>query len=74
MKINSLKVIITIFVLLVIVGIIFFSLDNIKDKEEESQEISYKIVNMITNLRLGVSDYDSMHPNITNNRDNCRKL
>ena len=69
MKINSLKIIIVIFILFVIAGGAFFIVENSKNKEEESQEISYKIVNMITELRLGISDFDSMHPYITNNRE-----
>lgn len=69
MKINSLKIIIIIFVLFVISGGVFFIVENSKKKEEESQEISYKIVNMITELRLGISDFDNMHPYITKNRE-----
>ena len=67
MKINSLKIIISIFILFIIIAATFFILQNLKNKEEESQEISYEIVNMITDLRLGISDFDSIHPYLTNN-------
>ena len=69
MKLKSLKIIIAIFVLFVIVGIVYGVTHNIKDEQQENKEISYRTVNMITNIRLGISNFDSIHPYITNNQE-----
>lgn len=69
MKLKSLKIIIIIFILLVIAGAVYFILNNTESKQSESKEISYKTVSMVTNLRLGISDFDSIHPYISNNRE-----
>ena len=69
MKVKSLRIIIVIFILLVIAGIVYGITHNMKDEQQENKEISYKTIEMITNIRLGISNFDSIHPYITNNQE-----
>ena len=69
MKSNSIKIIIILFILFIIAGVVYFLLQNPFQKQEENQEITYETVNMITNMRLGISDYDNIHPYLTQNRE-----
>ena len=69
MKSNSIKIIVILFILFIIAGIVYFFLQNPFQKQEENQEITYETINMITNMRLGISDYDNIHPYLTKNRE-----
>ncbi len=37
--------------------------------KQENKDISYQTVDMITNIRLGISNFDSIHPYVTNNQE-----
>ena len=69
MKAKSLKIIIVIFILFIIVGIVYGVTHNTKDEQQENKDISYQTVDMITNIRLGISNFDSIHPYVTNNQE-----
>lgn len=69
MKANVIKYIFILFV----IAIIGFAIYKINDKEQESGEAQTNTVEgekqVITNLRLGVSNFDNINPLITKNRD-----
>lgn len=70
MKINKKKILICLLVLLIIIGIIIYFIYSTNQKENhEDIEIKYEKVNMITNFRLGVSNFDNINPHITQNKD-----
>lgn len=69
MKAKSLKSIIVIFILFIIAGIMYGITHNKKDEQQENKDISYQTVDMITNIRLGISNFDSIHPYVTNNQE-----
>ena len=69
MKAKSLKSIIVIFILFIIAGIVYGVTHNKKDEQQENKDISYQTVDMITNIRLGISNFDSIHPYVTNNQE-----
>ena len=69
MKAKSLKIIIVIFILFIIAGIVYGITHNKKDEQQENKDISYQTVDMITNIRLGISNFDSIHPYVTNNQE-----
>ena len=69
MKAKSLKSIIVIFILFIIAGIMYGIIHNKKDEQQENKDISYQTVDMITNIRLGISNFDSIHPYVTNNQE-----
>ena len=69
MKSNSIKIIVILFIMFFIAGLVYFFLQNPFQKQEENQEITYETINMITNMRLGISDYDNIHPYLTKNRE-----
>ena len=69
MKLKSLKIIIVIFILLIIAGVVYGITYNKKDEQPENKEISYQTVDMVTNIRLGISNLDNIHPYITNNQE-----
>ena len=62
MKLKPFKIIIIIFILLVIAGAVYLLTrkENSSNKEE-SKEISYKTIDMVTNIRMGISNFDSIH-------------
>lgn len=62
-------VMISIFILLIVLGLIYFIVRKDSNDIEENQEINYETISMITNLRLGISDFDSIHPYVTSNRE-----
>ncbi len=70
MKINKFKVIIPIIILLAIIGAIAYIVyaNSNKDKPNEI-DVKYEKVNMYTDFRLGVSDFDSINPHLTQNKD-----
>ena len=69
MKAKSIKIIIVIFILFIIAGIVYGVTQNKKDEQQEKKDISYQTVDMITNIRLGISNFDSIHPYVTNNQE-----
>ena len=69
MKAKSIKIIIVIFILFIIAGIVYGVTHNKKDEQQENKDISYQTVDMITNIRLGISNFDSIHPYVTNNQE-----
>ncbi len=69
MRKDKLEILITIFVLLIISGVIYFLIQNYSKGETAGSEITYQTVSVSTNLRLGISEYDSINPYITKNRD-----
>lgn len=69
MKFKPLKIIIIIFILLVIASVIYLNANKEQTANEENKEITYKTVDMVTNLRIGISNFDSIHPYITNNQE-----
>lgn len=70
MKINKVKVLACLLVLLGIIGIIIYGIcANSKKNEQENIEVKYEKVNMITNFHLGVASFDSINPHVTQNKD-----
>ena len=60
------------------IGIIVFAgytiYDNNKKKEEESKQVAEEkakedITNKVTDIRIGITNYDNINPIITNNKD-----
>ncbi|MBR1803082.1 MAG: peptide ABC transporter substrate-binding protein [Clostridia bacterium] len=56
-------------ILLIVGGIVYLIVQKKKQKQPENTEINYQKVTMITNLRLGISQFDNIHPFLTQNRD-----
>ena len=70
MKLKPFKIIIIIFILLVIAGAVYLlTRKENSSNNEESKEISYKTIDMVTNIRMGISNFDSIHPYQTNNQE-----
>ncbi len=63
------KIIITILILFIISVAIYFALNKTSKENEQDLNISYQTVNMVTSIRLGISDFDSINPYTTNNRE-----
>ena len=63
------KGIIIILILFIIAVAIYFAFAKTPKEENQTPEISYETINMITALRLGVSEFDSIDPYITKNRE-----
>lgn len=70
MKINKWKILICLLILIAIVGISIYFI-RIKNKKDtpDSIEVNYEKTNMITNFRLGVSNFDTINPVISQNKD-----
>lgn len=62
-------VMIIIFILCIAGGVLYFVLQNPAKAEEKLTNISYETINMLTNIRLGISGFDSVHPYLTQNRE-----
>lgn len=56
-------------VLCIVAIILYFMFINHKEDAKQNLEIKYEKISMITNLRLGISNYDSINPHITKNKD-----
>ncbi len=69
MKPNFSKIMIIIIVLCIIAGVVYYLFKEQPEVEAQNPEITYETVNIITNLRLGISDFDSIHPYKTQNRE-----
>lgn len=70
MKINKLKLLICLTIVMAIIGIIiYFNYAHNKQNDQEKPDIKYEKINMITNFRLGISNFDSINPHITQNKD-----
>ena len=69
MKLKPLKIIVAVFILFVIAGIVYFITHNMESEQQENKEISYQTIDMVTNIRLGISNLDNIHPYITNNQE-----
>lgn len=70
MKLNKTKIILFLIVVFALIGtIIYFVYANNKEDKPEDIEIKYEKINMITNFRLGVSNFDHINPHITQNKD-----
>ena len=52
-----------------IIIIILLTRKENSSNNEESKEISYKTIDMVTNIRMGISNFDSIHPYQTNNQE-----
>lgn len=69
MKLKPFRILIVIFILLIIISAVYLITKKEPINNEESKEISYKTIDMVTNLRMGISNFDSIHPYITNNQE-----
>lgn len=70
MKIKPSRIMIVLFILCIIAGVIvYFITQNPKTPKEQNGEITYETINMLTNLRLGISEFDTIHPYATKNRE-----
>lgn len=70
MKIKKSKLIIFILIMLAIIGVIAYIIyANTKKDKPEDIDVKYEKVNMYTTFRLGVSNFDSINPHITQNKD-----
>lgn len=69
MKIKTSRIMIIIFILCIIGGVTYFILQKSNPKEEAKKEVNYETVNIITNMKLAISNFDSIHPYITKNRE-----
>lgn len=69
MKIKTSRIMIIIFILCIIGGVTYFILQKSNQKEEAKKEVNYETVNIITNMKLAISSFDSIHPYITKNRE-----
>ncbi len=63
------KIAIIILAILIIIVAVYFTISKGFKEEESPNEIKYEVVNMITNLRLGISDFDTIDPYNTKNRE-----
>lgn len=54
---------------LAVIAIIYFIYTGQKQEEQGSIDVKYEKINMITNFRLGISNFDSINPHITKNKD-----
>ncbi len=63
------KIIITILVLFIILVAIFFTIKQNSKENQQDLNIKYQTVNMVTNIRFGISEYDSINPYTTQNRE-----
>lgn len=69
MKKDQMEILISIFISLIILGVLYFFIQNYSKGETKNIPISYETINVNTNLKLGISEYDSINPYLTNNRD-----
>ena len=71
MKLNKKKVILLciICVVIVLVAIYFIFQNKQQTLENTQQEMNYETEEMITNIRLGISEFDSIQPLVTQNRE-----
>ena len=71
MKLNKKKVILLciICVAIVLVAIYFIFQNKQQTSENTQQEMNYETEEMITNIRLGISEFDSIQPLVTQNRE-----
>ena len=71
MKLNKKKVILLciICVVIVLVAIYFIFQNKQQTSENTQQEMNYETEEMITNIRLGISEFDSIQPLVTQNRE-----
>ncbi len=69
MKQQKSKIVIIILILFIVGVSVYFAITQNINKEEEKQEVTYQTINMITSFRLGISEYDTINPYITLNRE-----
>ena len=64
------KIIITILIIFIILVALYFITEKQNLKQtEEGLNITYQTINMVTNIRFGISDFDTVNPYITQNRE-----
>jgi len=66
---KKIKILLIIIFIIIVIVAIYFGINDFDNVEEQPQEISYKTVNMITSFKLGISNYDNIHPYVSNNRE-----
>lgn len=69
MKPKFFSIMIILFILCIIAGAIYFIVRNRSGNIEKTSEIKYETINILTSIKLGISEFDSIHPYITNNRE-----
>lgn len=70
MKFKKLKIFACLLAVLCIIGaIIYFVYTNNQKDKPQDIDVKYEKINMITNFRLGVSNFDNINPHITKNKD-----
>lgn len=71
MKSNIIKYIFIAFVVGILAFAIYFlnSNNNQEDENNHNSTVQYETTQMITNIRLGISDFDSINPIISQNRE-----
>lgn len=69
MKKDRLEILVSIFVLLIVSGVIYFLVQNYSKGETADSKITYETISVSSNLKLGISEYDTINPYSTKNRD-----
>jgi len=70
MKKNKGKIFLFIIVLLGIVGVVIYFTCGVKQEDKQGNiDVKYEKTNMITNFRIGIAQYDSINPHLTQNKD-----
>ena len=68
MKENKFRILF-ILIVLVIIGFAIFKIYGKNTQEISENELHYEKVTMITSLRLGIAEYDSINPLISKNKE-----
>ena len=70
MKSNIIKYIFIAFVIGILIFAVYFLNKNKNEENENSHNnnVQYETTQMITNIRLGISDFDNINPIISQNR------
>lgn len=71
MKSNIIKYIFIVFVVGILIFAIYFLYNNKGQEEENNHDniVQYETTQMITNIRLGISDFDNINPIVSQNRE-----
>lgn len=63
------KVLICILIIFVISVAIYFTFNNNSKEAKQDLNITYQTINMVTNISFGISEFDTINPYITQNRE-----
>ncbi len=68
MKKDRLEILVSIFVLLIVSGVIYFLVQNYSKGETTDSNIKYETISVNSNIKLGISEYDDINPYTTKNK------